>query len=183
MGAKATQYLLGTQPETGASPQGQACHWHVPGRGRSSAGSHPAPEDCVALVGMSQDTLAAFCGDPEGQGNANPSPSYAGIQATPSQQRGGPRQSAGGTGGTNEGTYVLCIVWKSCCPSRETPALIAYAWLIFSSFSVRALLASWRGDKERGSSAEHRQSGHESSKGTQVPLADTALLLAVRLAN
>lgn len=36
----------------------------------------------------------------------------------------------------------MCMVWKSCCPSSDTPALMAYAWLNFSSFSVRALLAS-----------------------------------------
>lgn len=41
------------------------------------------------------------------------------------------------------------MVWKSCCPSRETPALMAYAWLSFSSFSIRALLASW-GETEIG---------------------------------
>jgi len=126
----------------------------------SDTGTRVAPGTCRqrSMASPRDRALQTRPGAPSAERHGDTSGSQAAAR--------GPRQSAGVTSGTEEGTYVLCIVWKSCCPSRETPALIAYAWLIFSSFSVRALLASWRGDQERGSSAEHRPSGRESSEGT-----------------
>lgn len=48
-------------------------------------------------------------------------------------------------------TYVLWMVWNSCWPSTETPALTAYACDNLSSFSARALFASCTNSKEKHS--------------------------------
>lgn len=52
-------------------------------------------------------------------------------------------------------THVLWMVWNSCWPSTDTPALIAYACDSLSSFSARALLASWRRRKDERRSDLH----------------------------